>query len=216
MIRNLSAGLVIVFLFFGCASDPQPKPDFQDGTRVGVFNSLEPYLTHRHMTIDRVNSFKQQIDVDWDIPTYLNTRLANDLKKDRRFVVVPIQAPQVQSRLQQLSAQIGVAATSRRIPQELIDFIDNQAKVHDLDVVIIVQSFRGNSRWKIHDDPIVLEGYGLFTRRTMLGAFGIRNSWVHPYAQIRLVVLTTQPVVRIGAGSPTMTRARMDNFNWPA
>ncbi|MBW2436885.1 MAG: hypothetical protein JRF29_06380 [Deltaproteobacteria bacterium] len=216
MIRNLSAGLVIVFLFFGCASDPQPKPDFQDGTRVGVFNSLEPYLTHRHMTIDRVNSFKQQIDVDWDIPTYLNTRLANDLKKDRRFVVVPIQAPQVQSRLQQLSAQIGVAATSRRIPQELIDFIDNQAKVHDLDVVIIVQSFRGNSRWKINDDPIVLEGYGLFTRRTMLGAFGIRNSWVHPYAQIRLVVLTTQPVVRIGAGSPTMTRARMDNFNWPA
>ncbi|MGD8409907.1 MAG: hypothetical protein PVG52_15800 [Desulfobacterales bacterium] len=216
MIRNLSAGLVIVFLFFGCASDPQPKPDFQDGTRVGVFNSLEPYLTHRHMTIDRVNSFTQQIDVDWDIPTYLNTRLANDLKKDRRFVVVPIQAPQVQSRLQQLSAQIGVAATSRRIPQELIDFIDNQAKVHDLDVVIIVQSFRGNSRWKIHDDPIVLEGYGLFTRRTMLGAFGIRNSWVHPYAQIRLVVLTTQPVVRIGAGSPTMTRARMDNFNWPA
>ena len=216
MIRNLSAGLVIVFLFFGCASGPQPKPDFQDGTRVGVFNSLEPYLTHRHMTIDRVNSFTQQIDVDWDIPTYLNTRLANDLKKDRRFVVVPIQAPQVQSRLQQLSAQIGVAATSRRIPQELIDFIDNQAKVHDLDVVIIVQSFRGNSRWKIHDDPIVLEGYGLFTRRTMLGAFGIRNSWVHPYAQIRLVVLTTQPVVRIGAGSPTMTRARMDNFNWPA
>ncbi|MGD8650665.1 MAG: hypothetical protein PVF92_01185 [Desulfobacterales bacterium] len=216
MIRNLSAGLVIVFLFFGCASGPQPKPDFQDNTRVGVFNSLEPYLTHRHMTIDRVNSFTQQIDVDWDIPTYLNTRLANDLKKDRRFVVVPIQAPQVQSRLQQLSAQIGVAATSRRIPQELIDFIDNQAKVHDLDVVIIVQSFRGNSRWKIHDDPIVLEGYGLFTRRTMLGAFGIRNSWVHPYAQIRLVVLTTQPVVRIGAGSPTMTRARMDNFNWPA
>ena len=216
MIRNLSAGLVIVFLFFGCASDPQPKPDFQDGTRVGVFNSLEPYLTHRHMTIDRVNSFKQQIDVDWDIPTYLNTRLANDLKNDRRFVVVPIQAPQVQSRLQQLSAQIGVAATSRRIPQELIDFIDNQAKVHDLDVVIIVQTCRGNSRWKIHDDPIVLEGYGLFTRRTMLGAFGIRNSWVHPYAQIRLVVLTTQPVVRIGAGSPTMTRARMDNFNWPA
>jgi hypothetical protein len=215
MIRNLSAGLVMVFLFFGCASDPQPKPDFQDGTRVGVFNILEPYLTHRHITIDRVNSFTQQIDVDWDIPTHLNTRLANELKKDRRFVVVPIQSPQVQSRLEQLSAQIGVAATSRRIPQELIDFIDNQATAHDLDVVIIVQSFRGNSRWKIHDDPIVLEGYGLFTRRTMLGAFGIRNSWVHPYAQIRVVVLTTQPVVRIGAGSPNMTRARMDNFNWP-
>ena len=50
----------------------------------------------------------------------------------------------------------------------------------------------------------------------MLGATGIRNSWVHPYAQIRLVVFQTQPVLRIGAGLPRLTRARMDNFNWPA
>ena len=216
MIRGSIAGLVIIFLFFGCASDSPPKPDFQDGTRVGIFNSVESYLTHRHITIERVNSFTQPIDVDWDIPAYLNAQLTEALKKDRRFVVVPIQSSQIQSRLKQLSVQIGAAANNRRIPQDLIDFIEIQAKAHDLDVVIIVQSFRGNSRWKIHDDPIVLEGYGLFTRRTMLGAVGIRNSWVHPYAQIRVVVLTTQPVVRIGAGSPTMTRARMDNFNWPA
>jgi hypothetical protein len=80
----------------------------------------------------------------------------------------------------------------------------------------MVQSFRGESPWKIHDDPIVLEGYGLFTRRTMLGAVGIRNSWAHPYAQIRVVVFQTRPVVRIGVGRPRLTRARMDNFNWPA
>ena len=216
MIRHLIVSLGVVLLFFGCASDPQPKPEFQDGTRVGIFNSLEPYLTHRHITIERINSFTRQIDVDWDIPAYVDTQLADNLKKDRRFVVVPIQSSRVQSRLKQLSVQIGAAANNRRIPQDLIDFIESQAKAHDLDVVIIVQSFRGNSRWKIHDDPIVLEGYGLFTRRTMLGAFGIRNSWAHPYAHIRVVVLTTRPVVRIGAGSPTMTRARMDNFNWPA
>ena len=216
MIRLLSAGLVVVFLFFGCASDPQPKPDFQDGTRIGIFNSLEPYVTHRHISIDRINSFVQQIDVDWDIPAYVNTQLADNLKKDRRFVVVPVQSSQIQSRLKQLSVQIGAAANNRRIAQDLIDFIESQAIAHDLDVVIIAQSFRGNSRWKIHDDPIVLEGYGLFTRRTMLGAFGIRNSWAHPYAHIRVVVLTTRPVVRIGAGSPTITRARMDNFDWPA
>ena len=216
MMRNIIAALVVVCLFSGCASDPQPKPEFQDGTRVGIFNSVEPYLTHRHITIDRVNSFTRQIDVNWDIPAYLNTQLADALKKDRRFEVVPLHSSQVQSRLKQLAVQIGAAATNRKVPQELIGFIENQAKAHDLDVVIIVQSFRGNSRWKIHDDPVVLEGYGLFTRRTMLGAVGIRNSWVHPYAQIRVVVLTTQPVVRIGTGSPTMTRARMDNFNWPA
>ncbi|MGD8342624.1 MAG: hypothetical protein PVI38_04720 [Desulfobacterales bacterium] len=216
MIRHFSACLVVLFVFFGCASDPRPKPDFQDGTRVGIFNNLEPYLTHRHVSIERVNSFERRINVEWDIPAYVNTQLTDALKRDRRFVVVPVQSPQVQSRLKQLAAPIGAAANSRRIPQDLVDFIEIQAKGHDLDVVIIVQSFRGNSRWKIHDDPVVLEGYGLFTRRTVLGAFGIRNSWVHPYAQIRVVVLTTQPVVRIGAGSPTMTRARMDDFTWPA
>ncbi len=215
MMRNVIVSLVVVFSIFGCASEPQPKPDFQDGTRVGIFNSVEPYLTHRHITIDRINSFTKQIEVDWDIPGYLDTQLSDALKKDGRFVIVPIRSPQVQSRLRQLSVQIGAAATNRRVPQELIDFIENQAKAHDLDVVIIAQSFRGNSRWKIHDDPVVLEGYGLFTRRTMLGTVGIRNSWVHPYAQLRVVVLTTQPVVRIGAGSPSMTRARMDSFNWP-
>ena len=216
MIRHLIAGLVVFFLLFGCASDPQPKPDFQNGTRVGIFSSLEPYLTHRHITIERVNSFERQISVDWDIPDYVNTQFTDALKKDGRFVVVPIQSPQVQTRLKQLSVQIGAAANSRRIPQDLIDFIENQVKAHDLDVVIIVQSFRGNSRWKISNDPVVLEGYGLFTRKTVLGAVGLRNNWAHPYAQIRVVVLTTQPVVRIGTGSPAMTRARMDNFNWPA
>ena len=50
----------------------------------------------------------------------------------------------------------------------------------------------------------------------MLGAIGLRNSWAHPYAQIRIVVFQTRPVVRIGVGRPRLTRARMDNFNWPA
>jgi hypothetical protein len=80
----------------------------------------------------------------------------------------------------------------------------------------MVQSFRGESPWRIHDDIIMLEGYGLFTRRTLLGSVGVRNSWVHPYAQIRLVVFQTQPIIRIGTGLPRLTRARMDNFNWPA
>jgi hypothetical protein len=201
---------------FYCATDPQPKPTFQDGTRIGILNSLESYLTHRHITIDRISSFTKQIKVDWDIPTYLDAQLADSLKKDKRFVVVPTQSPQVQSRLKQLSDQIGTAATRRRISQDLADFIESEAKSHDLDVIIMVQSFKGESPWKIHDDSIVLEGYGLFTRRTVFGAVGIRNSWVHPYAQIRVVVFQTQPVARIGAGRPKLTRARMDNFNWPA
>ena len=131
-------------------------------------------------------------------------------------MVFPTRSPQIQSRLKQFSNQISAAATRRRISQDLVDFIENVARDHDLDVIIVVQSFRGETPWKIHDDPIVLEGYGLFTRRTMLGAVGIRNSWAHPYAQIQVVVFQTRPAARIGAGRPRLTRSRMDNFNWPA
>jgi hypothetical protein len=118
--------------------------------------------------------------------------------------------------MKQLSNQISAAATRRRISQDLVGFIEDTATADDLDVIIMVQSFSGETPWKIHDDPIVLEGYGLFTRRTMLGAIGIRNSWAHPYAQIQVVVFQTGPVARIGSGRPKLTRSRMDNFNWPA
>jgi hypothetical protein len=216
MIRHLIVSVVAAFLCFSCATDPGPKPIFQDDTRVGILNSLEPYLTHRHITIDRINSFTKQIKVDWDLPAYVDTQLMDSLKKDKRFAVVPIRSPQIQERQKQLKDQIGAAATRRRVSQDLVDFIEDQAKAHDLDVIIVVQSFRGESPWRIANNKIVLEGYGLFTRRTMLGAVGVRNSWAHPYAQIRLVVFQTQPVLRIGAGLPRLTRARMDNFNWPA
>jgi hypothetical protein len=179
-------------------------------------NSLESYLTHRHITIDRISSFTKQIKVDWDMPAYVGTRLADSLKKDKRFVVVPIKSPQIQSRLKQLSDQIEAAATRRRISQDLADFIESEAKSHDLSVIIMVQSFKGESPWKIHDDPIVLEGYGLFTRRTLLSAVVATNNWVHPYAQIRVVVFQTQPVAKIGDGRPKLTKGNMDNFNWPA
>ena len=216
MIRHLIVILAAASLCFSCATDPGPKPIFQDDTRVGILNSLEPYLTHRHITIDRINSFTKQIKVDWDLPAYVETQLIGSLKKDKRLTIVPIRSPQILERQKQLTDQIGAAATRRRVSQDLVDFIEDLAKTNDLDVIIMVQSFLGESPWKIHDDIIVLEGYGLFTRRTLLGAFGVRNSWVHPYAQIRLVVFQTQPVLRIGAGLPRLTRARMDNFNWPA
>ena len=202
MNRHLIVGLFTAFLCFGCATDPGPKPTFQDGTRVGILNILESYMTHRHITIDRINSFTKQIKVDWNMPAYLNNQIADSLKKDKRFVVVPIRSSQIKSRLKQLTNQIREAAIRRKMSQDLAGFIEETAKSRDLDFIIVVQSFRGETPWKIHDDPIVLEGYGLFTRRTLLGAVGIKNSWAHPYAQIQVVVFQTRPAARIGAGRP--------------
>ena len=123
MNRHLIVGLFAVFLCFGCATDPGPKPTFQDGTRVGIVNSLETYMTHRHITIDRINSFTKQIKVDWNMPAYLNNQIADSLKNDKRFVVVPTRSPQIQSRMKQLSNQISAAATRRSMTQDLAGFI---------------------------------------------------------------------------------------------
>jgi hypothetical protein len=183
---------------------------------VGIVNGLEPYLTHRHITVSRFDSFTRQIEVDWHIPAHLEAGMTDALKKDGRFVVVTIKSKVVLSRQKQLADQINAAATGRRIPQNLADFVDNTAKDHDLDVVILVVSFNGESPWRIQDDRVLLRGYGLFTRHTLLGVVGFRSHWVHPYAQIVVAVFQTRPVSRIGAGRPSLTRGNMDSFNWPA
>ena len=216
MKRFIIISLIAAVLCFGCAIDPGPKPTFEAGTRIAIFNSLESYLTHRHITVRRFNSFERQIEVDWDMVAYVNRQIAAVLKSDTRFGAFPVESPQIQSELQKLADQIGAAASRRRVSRDLAAFIDTQATIHDLDVIIMVQSFRGESPWKIHDDQVILEGYGLFTRRTVLGTVGIRNSWVHPYAQTRVVVFKTRPAARIGVGVPRLTRSRMEGFNWPA
>ncbi len=216
MIRHLTACLTALILFVGCATDPGPKPTFDQGTRVGIVNSVEPVVTHRHITVRRINSFTKQIEVDWNIPGYLDDRLEEALKKDSRFVVVPIKSPEILSRQKKLSESITFAASRTRISQDVTDYIESTAKAHDLDVVIVVQTFNGESPWTIHNDVIRLQGYGLFTRRTMLGSVSLRSHWAHPYAQILVAVFKTRPVTRIGAGFPRLTRGRMENFNWPA
>jgi hypothetical protein len=214
MIRHFIVSLATALLCFGCATDSEPKFTFPEGTRVGIMDSLEATLTHRHITIDRMNSFTKQIEVNWNIPGYLDAQLTGSLKKDGRFEIVPIKSPQIQSRLKQLSDQIDSAATRRRISKNLVDFIENLAKVHDLDVVIFVQSFKGESPWKIGKNPISLQGYGLLTRSSVLGMVGINKNLAHPYAQIRVTIFSTRPVARLGVGQPKLSRGNMDGFNF--
>jgi hypothetical protein len=144
------------------------------------------------------------------------SKLEDYLKSDNRFVVVPIESPPIQSRLNQLADQINAAANGRRISQNVANFIEEVAGSHDLDVIITVQSFQDESPWKIYDNPIIVQGYGLLTRQTALGAIGIRRHWVHPYAQILVVVFTTRPTAIIGSGRPSLRTRNMENVDWPA
>jgi hypothetical protein len=217
MIRQVILFLWVTLLCFGCAVTPQPKPTFKSETRIGIVNSLEPYLTHQHVTIRRFNSFTKNIEVDWNIPGYMDAKLLDTLTNDKkRWVVVPVKSPEIQSQLLQLADQIHSATSRRRISQNLADFIENVARAYDLDVVITVQSFRGQGPWKIADSPIVIQGYGLLTRHTLLGRVGFSRHWVHPYAQFLVAAFGTRPVTILGSGRPDLITSNMDQFNWPA
>ncbi len=206
----------MAWLGFGCAADPQPSPTFESGTRIGIVNDLESYLTHQHIGIRNASSFTRPIPVDWDIPGFVDATLENTLQRRGRFVVIPLGSPAIRSQLNPLADQIYSATTRRRMPQSVANFVEDVARAHDLDALIIVQSFEGESPWKIYDSPIVVQGYGLLTRQTGLGKIGIRRHWVHPYAQILVAVFSTRPVAIIGSGRPSFTTRRTTDFDWPA
>jgi hypothetical protein len=201
---------------FGCAANQQPPPTFDSGARIGVVNGLESHLTHQHIGIRNANSFTRTISVDWDIPGVVDATLENSLQRRGKFVVVPLRSPAIRAQLNPLAVQVYSAATRRRMSQRVVNFVEDVARAHDLDALIIVQSFKGESPWTIYDSPIVVKGYGLLTRQTGLGAVGIRSNWVHPYAQILVTVFSTDPVKIIGSGHPSLSTRRMTDFEWPA
>lgn len=213
--RHVILSLVATLLFFGCTTGQQPKRTFQAGTRVGIVNGLEPYMTHEHVTILRVDSFSKKYDVDWNIPAYLEAKLMDELKNDTRYVVIPVNSPQARSRLNQLSDQFNYVVTQKRVSSDLARFVENVANTHNLDVVIIVKSYKGESPWKISKQPVVLQGYGLFTRKTLIGEIGIKNSWVHAYAHIVVAVFGTRPVALVGSGFPKLKKSNMKDSNLP-
>lgn len=217
MIRQVILNISVVWLCFGCAIDPQPKTVFESGTRVGIVNGVGANFTHQHIGILESSSFTKEIEVDWNIPGYLETKLEDALIKDQGFLVATIKSPAIQSRLNGLADDVNSAANRRRVVSpDLANFIENVARSHDLDVVIIVQSFKGDSPWKIYETPTPLQGYGLLTRQRVIGKVRSSWHWIHPYAQILVAVFSAQPVATVGYGRPRLRTQNVENFDWPA
>ena len=215
LIWRVIFSLTAAFLIISCATGQQPKPVFQAGTRIGIVNGLEPYMIHEHITFLRFDSFSKKYDVDWNIPAYLENKLEAELKNDSRYVVVPINSSRTQARLARLSDQFNYVVSQKRVSSDIVRVIENLADEHNLDVVIIVKSYRGKSPWKISKSPIVLQGYGLFTRATMPGEVGVKSSWMHAYAQIGVAVFGARPAVLFGTGTPNLKRSNDIDFEMP-
>jgi hypothetical protein len=208
-------GLVAALLLLGCAAVQKPKPVFKPGARVGIINGLEAHVTHSHATILRADSFDKTYEVDWDAPSRIETRLKEKLEKDGSYTVVPVQSPEALSRLDRLSRQIEYVATQKRVSKDLAAFVREVGEAHHLDVVIIVKSYKGESPWRIAQTYLVLEGYGLFTRKTVASLFGSKNFWVHPYAHFTVAVFGTNPVALIGSGVPRPKKSSIKDFGMP-
>ncbi len=203
MIRRFFLIMTAAFLMSGCTTTPQPKFKFPADTRVGVINYLEPYATHRNFSSLRIGSFSKKLDVDWRIPAYFEDKLSRILQSDPRYTVIPIRPA---GALAGINQQLDISI-SGEVKPEAANFLKALADKHNLDVIIVIKSFRGPSVFTIDKHPIDLKGYGLFTKVFLI------SKQAHAYANIAAIVFKTEPLTYIGSGEPKNMKSALSNFD---
>jgi hypothetical protein len=195
---------------WGCAT---PKPlsyKFPAGTRVGIINYLEPYATHQNLSVLVIGSFTKTLSVDWNIPAFIEDQLTRRLQKDSRYTVIAINFPEPpggQNQSESISAQISL---SGEITSEAAKLLEELAEKYNLDVIIVIKSFRGPGPFKTGgNQPIEFQGYGLFTKELFL------YKKAYAYANIAVMVYKTNPITYIDSGTPKIKSSALGNFDLP-
>ena len=207
MIRNLLLALTTFTTVLACASAPQPKFEFPAGTRIGIVNHLERRATHRNFSSLRVGNFSKQIDVDWDIPDYIDKKLSATLKSDPRYTVIFIRPAQPLGGINQEPDLSDRTLTSGRLEPATADYLSFLSDKYEVDVLISVRSYTGPSVFKIDKHPIELQGYGLFTKQLLI------SKHAYAYAHIAVEVFKTGPLTYIGSGKPRNRKSPLSNIN---
>jgi len=230
--RSIAYLAYMLFFFVVLACANIPKFNFSQGTRVGIVNLLESEATHTNFSSLGQNNFTKKYAVDWQIPSYAERRLIAELKKNKNLTVVEIKVsdPSQQKALRaNMIERVLLSETAPpTIPAEGARLLEAISDRENVQVIIIIGSYSGPSVYKSGEDPIFLEGYGLFTRILLRGIFekilgGVILGGVlsfrkaYAFAQIGVVVFKTQPVLYIGSartssqGRPLMPLA---DFDW--
>ena len=207
MTRNLIYSLMIFILVLGCATTEQPKFDFPTGTRIGIINHLEVYATHRHFSSLRFDSFSRRIDVDWNIPGYIQKKLSDSLQAGQRYAVSAIKPANRLSGLNQEPELSNRTIGSRNMKDTVTAYLESVADKHQLDVIVLIRSFSGPSAVKIDNRSIELQGYGLFTRQLLM------SKHAHAYANIAVEVFKSRPMIFIGSGVPRNRKSSLDKID---
>jgi hypothetical protein len=206
-----------------------PKYNFPPGTRVGIINLLEPYVTHQNFSSFATKNFTKTYEVVWGIPSYAEDQLITQLKKDSGFTAVKIKISEPYKkkilRLKMIEQVLLSQTSPPTIPSQGASLLDTLSHPYDLQVVILIGSYFGPSPYRSAEDQIQVEGYGLFTRKLFSGKFGsilggffsFRKAYA--YAQIGVVVYKVPPVNYIAAAR-AITKGRplkpIEDFNWDA
>jgi hypothetical protein len=207
MIRNLLLTLTTLAIVLACATAQQPKFEFPSATRIGIVNHLEGYATHRNFSSLRFDSFSKQIDVDWDIPAYIENRLSNALKADPRYTVILIQPAEPMAGMNQEPELSDRTFKSKAIKPEMANYLNSIGDKYEVDVLISVRSYRGPGVIKIDKHPIELQGYGLFTKQLLM------SKRAYAYANIAVEVFKTGPLTYIGSGKPENRKSALNNID---
>ena len=207
MIRKFIYILTALTIVLACATPQQPKFEFPTGTRIGIVNHLERRATHRNFSSLRFDSFSKQIDVDWDIPAYLENRLSNALKDDSRYTVILIKPPESMGGMNQEPELSDRTLKSKAIKPEMANYLNSLGDKYEVDVLISVRSYRGPGVIKIDKHPIELQGYGLFTKQLLM------SKRAYAYANIAVEVFKTGPLTYIGSGKPENRKSALNNID---
>ena len=212
MLRRFCVMLSVVIIAGGCKTYQVPKFQFASDTRVGIINRLESYATHQNFRPIRVGNFTKKVNVDWNMPDYIQDQVTRVLKSDSRYTVVSLKLQEPFGALMQFAGPLTTASILDQetkpgeINPELARHLDALAHKNNLDVIIWIRSFKGPSPFKISKHPIELQGYGLFTRELVM------SKRAYAYANIDVVVLKTPPATYIGSGTADIDSSPQKDF----
>ena len=224
MLRRLIVFWACMLIFFFISACTQnPKFNFAQGTRVGIINLLESDATHTNFTSFDQNNFTKTYAVDWQIPSYAERQLITQLKKNTALSVVKIEVSDPSKekalRLNMIERVLLSETSPPTIPPEGARLLKSIANSENVQVVVIIGSYSGPSPFKSAETPIILNGYGLFTRSLFKGIFRGFLSFrkAYAFAQIGVVVFSVQPVICVGsarASSQGRPPLPLNNFDW--
>lgn len=214
--------VVMVAGALGCAGSQPFRQQLAPGARIGVLNVLEPQMTHINVGALRFDGFTRAIDVDWDIPGFMDRAIQTGLRPNGNYQFIPLGVKADPNWKQSMSSSI-LRAVNWRLPADLRAFLENAAVESRLDAIVAVSSFNSNARpqdscFSVGKDEVATQGYGLFTWQRALSRVSERvpfgQNTAAPFANILVSVFHTQPAALAAFAAAPCSDASLPDFPW--